>query len=927
MIDKCTMPNNCVTLAYSPAADPTVYEYMKSIAVSSQLTIAPFNNITASGYDIVGYDNCYVLSNAVQTNWRAFSEGICWLVPTGTYTLVSRDSVYDAFLGRSYDFLSRRLRTQVVVEATIMSMISNQSATLDIEFSQIQDRSSFSAVGATFSLMFGGTVIYFGFFTHVIVTTNVINHDRNHKFRQGLNIMGLNPGPYWTSWFITQAVFAFFSSIVSIAIGHLCQISFIMQTNIFVLFLVFWICSLNIIAFGLTLASFFHKTAANIAIMIVSLVFSVTMVFFSATSNTLSLIWDTDLKCAIFGIFYQFHFGKIMLNIILKSAGPNASQNGGYTFDNLFDPPLPMYCSSAPSDFGSLIIMLVLGILGLFLAWYLDCISPGEQGGIPKRLYFIFDPYWWGILVNSQSAVPIEVHSTKDMNSVLTALDIDIQREHDYVMKQTLSRDPNTLLKVIKLSKTFSGKTQDARALDSLTLAGEKGTILAVLGHNGAGKTTCINMITGLFPPTFGDCWINNLSIKHDMDRIRKQIGVCPQHDILWPELTAIQHLEIACAIKGVPPDSIKSVIASSLDQVKLTEWGKFRVSTYSGGMKRRLSVAIASVGKPCIIFLDEPTTGLDPSNKLEIWRLIENLKKDKLVVLTTHSMEEADALADKIAVLAIGQLRAVGNSLHLKHRYGAGYHIHIVAKKGKTENVKASITTLLPDAQLNVDVSGDLNYSLPASRLDLLQKFLNFLEKVAPKDATEDDKDDRKSNGMIQDWGISQTTLEEVFIRITHGDQHTFKDNTDQGTSPAYQQLEVSYVDTPTSPIGFVSVTPSTTLQSVRMAIMNFSTHPSTPFQFISSGNIIPNEKEDTLLAFNFLPLISIQQQALPQTNISEMDYLRKELANAHSELKSLQKKYEESHHKEKELQDKLLQQQDLIRQLQQEIATLKQS
>ena len=142
------------------------------------------------------------------------------------------------------------------------------------------------------------------------------------------------------------------------------------------------------------------------------------------------------------------------------------------------------------------------------------------------------------------------------------------------------------------------------------------------------------------------------------MTQIRDIMGVCPQHDILFNDLTAREHIHLFAGIKNVPADQIEDLVNERLNAVKLMRVADQRSGSYSGGMKRRLSLVISTIGDPRIIFLDEPTTGMDPVNRRYVWSFIEQFKPGRAIVLTTHSMEEADILADNLAIMALGKLR-----------------------------------------------------------------------------------------------------------------------------------------------------------------------------------------------------------------------------------------------------------------------------
>ncbi|KAL4855684.1 ABC transporter A family member 11 [Chlorella vulgaris] len=201
------------------------------------------------------------------------------------------------------------------------------------------------------------------------------------------------------------------------------------------------------------------------------------------------------------------------------------------------------------------------------------------------------------------------------------------------------------------------------------------GECFCLLGPNGAGKSTTIGCLTGVLPLDGGEALVcgESIAAAGGMDRVRPLMGVCPQFDVLWEQLTGAEHLLLFAAIKGLPSSVRQGDAARLLEEVKLSEAGGVRAGSYSGGMKRRLSV----------VYLDEPTTGLDPLSRRHLWDLVDRAKRDRAIVLTTHSMEEADILGDRIGIMARGRLRCIGNSLRLKSRFGSGYRISIRVQGG----------------------------------------------------------------------------------------------------------------------------------------------------------------------------------------------------------------------------------------------------
>ncbi|CAA3030737.1 ABC transporter A family member 2-like [Olea europaea subsp. europaea] len=251
------------------------------------------------------------------------------------------------------------------------------------------------------------------------------------------------------------------------------------------------------------------------------------------------------------------------------------------------------------------------------------------------------------------------------------------------------------------------------------------------------------------------------------MSNIRRMIGVCPQFDILWDALSGQEHLYLFASIKGLSPASIESVVQKLLAEVKLTESAKMRAGSYSGGMRRRLSVAIALIGEPKLVILDEPTTGMDPIARRHVWDVIEEVKKGRAIILTTHSMEEADILSDRIGIMAKGRLRCIGTSIRLKSRFGTGFIATINfsrdvdgnPNRGDTFNTtQQKPVKELFKSYLNVMPKEEnkyyLTFVIPYEKEKLLT---NFFEELQEKTI----------EYGIADIQLGLTTLEEVFLNM----------------------------------------------------------------------------------------------------------------------------------------------------------------
>lgn len=218
------------------------------------------------------------------------------------------------------------------------------------------------------------------------------------------------------------------------------------------------------------------------------------------------------------------------------------------------------------------------------------------------------------------------------------------------------------------LRKEFGSKI----AVNDLNLKVREGSLFAFLGVNGAGKTTTIRMLTGLTRPNAGDAVVMGHSITENLQDVKKLVNLSPQETSIAPNLTVRENLEFIAGIYGFDKAKTKEKTAQMLEQFSMGEVEKSKAKTLSGGWQRKLSIAMALIAEPKVLFLDEPTLGLDVLARRELWREIEALKGKITIVLTTHYMEEAEALSDEIAIMAKGDLKAIGTLEELKKQTGA---------------------------------------------------------------------------------------------------------------------------------------------------------------------------------------------------------------------------------------------------------------
>ncbi|MCP5108440.1 MAG: ATP-binding cassette domain-containing protein [bacterium] len=288
-----------------------------------------------------------------------------------------------------------------------------------------------------------------------------------------------------------------------------------------------------------------------------------------------------------------------------------------------------------------------------------------------------------------------------------------------------------------------------------------KGEVFCLLGHNGAGKTTTIGMLTGLLDVTSGDAWILGNDIRTNMREARKYLGACPQHDVLWDKVTYREHLMLFARLKGVP----REYVGKEADRIIALSQMQEKTNAYppelSGGQKRKLSLGIALIGGSKVVFLDEPTSGMDPQSRRITWDIIAKEKRDRCIILTTHFMDEADVLGDRIAIMSGGKIKCCGTSLFLKRLYGVGYTFTVSLKAGTTtgdvqEDIDSIVLKRIQKSSVVSVAGGEICYRLP---FEETPKFPDLFGAL----------DESKEETGIENYGISVTTLEEVFLKIGH--------------------------------------------------------------------------------------------------------------------------------------------------------------
>uniref|UniRef100_A0A803W5A0 ABC transporter domain-containing protein n=1 Tax=Ficedula albicollis TaxID=59894 RepID=A0A803W5A0_FICAL len=463
-------------------------------------------------------------------------------------------------------------------------------------------------------------------------------------------------------------------------------------------------------------------------------VFFVTVLFCVKVSEQGAVLTNSD-PTLVFTFLAIFSISSISFNFMVSTF---FSRGTGIQWRDLMKP------ISVDDNFtlAQVLGMLLLdSVLYGLVAWYVEAVFPGEYG-VPQPWYFFLTPsYWCG---RPRTVVGKEKEEEEDPEKALKS--------------QYIEEEPADLVSGIKikhLSKVFKVGNKTKEAVKDLTVNMYEGQITVLLGHNGAGKTTTLSMLTGLHSPTGGQAYINGYEISQDMVLIRRSLGLCPQHDVLFDSMTVEEHLHFYAGLKGYPPSKCPEEINHILRILSLEDKRRSLTKALSGGMKRKLSIGIALIGDSKVVMLDEPTSGMDPASRRATWDLLQQQRSNRTILLTTHFMDEADLLGDRIAIMAKGELQCCGSSLFLKRKYGAGYHMVMVKEPYcNLGEISRLICQYVPNATLESNAGAELSFILPKESTHRFEALFTELEQ-------------RREELGIASYGASVTTMEEVFLRV----------------------------------------------------------------------------------------------------------------------------------------------------------------
>ncbi|KAJ8033307.1 ATP-binding cassette sub-family A member 1 [Holothuria leucospilota] len=653
-----------------------------------------------------------------------------------------------------------------------------------------------------------------GFLVLIAVMTHQLVYEKERGIEELMKVMGLRSGVNWFAWFFSNAVLL---SVLMVVIAIILRIASIAQNTQFSVLIIFlWCFAFSLIMQSYMVSSFFQKAnIASLGALLVYLILYVPYGFVFTRGGKVSVIGSLAVSLASPS---AFSFGCLIISRY-------EHQGIGSSWGNIWENPRDEDHSTLAA---SCIMMVFDGLIYFIIGWYIRTVFPGKFG-VPRPWYFPFQASYWCRGIRSDTSR----YSTGggEVNEAYQGESATPMKEMGTHVESEPTHAPVGIA-IQNLSKVYGTRcpSVENRALDKMTLNFFEGQVTALLGSNGAGKTTVISIITGLYPASGGSVNIYDQEVGFNAGVRGSDLGLCPQHNALYDELTVKEHLKIFGKLKGMSKKALIEQGTMLLDELRLSDMLNVPVHKLSGGMKRKLCVAISLMGNAKTVILDEPTSGVDPHARRAVWDLIIRSKKDRTIVLCTHFMDEADLLGDRIAILDRGQLRCCGSSAFLKSKFTSGVKLTLSKERpsGSStpqsskklaigEGARAAKGNVYEDLPVSVakepreedgDRSSSSSSSGVSSQRDLCDsaKVTQFLtsrvdgitllkevgsELVYQLPSTKEEKakfpqlfrelDEQLTALHIRNYGVSDTNLEEVFLKVsTHSDSF-MESNVDQ--------------------------------------------------------------------------------------------------------------------------------------------------
>ncbi|CAD8104834.1 unnamed protein product [Paramecium sonneborni] len=580
--------------------------------------------------------------------------------------------------------------------------------------------------GSSGALVFAQSYMLFPNFLVNLIFLMIIVTEKINRQKENQLIMGLKLSSYYTGWIISFFLWICINASVSMIIflSYLALSNYQFTFYDYIMFYIQYIFfSFAYVGQTCMISSFFSNPRIAVYIYILINIFidmSIDELLSSNQQKYLTFIISIFPQDLIFYYWIkQFNFNHKDLNDLDQITF-------GYTF--------------------GLFVFLVQGTIGILLFLYLDQIIPHSIGK-QKSPFFICQYLFRNKKhqVDSGQVTLIQNLELQHYNS----LGSELINPQDQIIQ--IDNNKNYVIKLFQLTKVYSGQS----VVNQLSLKLNKNTIFSLLGHNGAGKSTTINMICGLIEKTSGQIHINGYDIDKNLDEIRQDLGYCSQKDILYQDMTVKQHLQFYGQLKLVNQLQLSVQIEHVLQICHLQQEQNIYVKNLSRGGKRKLCLAIALMGNSKVLLLDEPTSGLDPISRQQIYNILSEIKQDRCIILTTHYLEEAQELSDYIGIIQQGKLTVFGTADQIKKQFSIGYNILIECQNELHQNqiqdqIQATLNLICKNEILFIPQKKNLKLNIPLSNRNNMASVLEYLETV--------------QNINIQ---FEMTTLEDAYIKI----------------------------------------------------------------------------------------------------------------------------------------------------------------
>ncbi|KAI3634852.1 hypothetical protein MIR68_007233 [Amoeboaphelidium protococcarum] len=600
---------------------------------------------------------------------------------------------------------NRHLRSQLVTsvgdtDTNVTDQISAQQAREMLHFNKKAYPKLGFRSGESASDDLGPVFFYCGIMFQFIILLYNVCSEKDTRLVQYLRLNGMVDSAYYFSVVVWGTIVSMIAVAVLYLTGYALRLKFFVNVNAGVIFLLFGVFSVAMTAFALFNYVFIQRAKSSLNIGMLHFILGLLIVAIVGKTQAKDALNNPDTVNSIVPVILSLLFPSYNLaeGFCEISTKLQASESARYHWSDLWQvryhnetvndsvyPPVIKQIPMPTLEYSVFMLAVNFVMFGV-LAVYLDQIlSNADSEG-----FYWYEPFlprfwnnkWFNVkkydfhkllrLLNIQQRGTQQ--SSLRMDVVQMEQDVADLIESDQVMSGNAP-----LLQVYGLTKVYKSSTSllnsnnknEFKAVNQIWFSADQGEILAILGRNGAGKSTTVNMLVGLIKSTYGDALIDGKLFSKQSFDIRKILGVCSQQDILFKELTPLEHMIMLSKIKMMDSVQASRQIEFLLHSVNLWQQRYRPVYQFSGGMKRRLCAAMAFLHAKVVI-LDECTSGVDPYIRRDLWNLIQEMKQNRLILLITHSMEECDVLSDKVLIMKNGGIECCGTSLSLKSRFGA---------------------------------------------------------------------------------------------------------------------------------------------------------------------------------------------------------------------------------------------------------------